>query len=143
MLTDKVMFDALEETLTKGGRLAKFEAQFGAIRGRMMITRTTIPDEMDVRFVPRKKPQAFEASFDFYDAAVGLAIYTDTREAATGIWITPQKENAEPPAQEWIEFFVEKLMDSIEEDGSYGVPIYSFLSDTGDMTIVPAKAETA
>jgi hypothetical protein len=68
-----------------------------------------------------------------------MAIYTDTKEAATGIWITPQIDGAEPPTQDWIEFFIEKLLDSIDEDGTYGVPIYSFVNDTCDMTIVPGK----
>jgi hypothetical protein len=40
-----------------------------------------------------------------------------------------------------VEFFIKTLMQSIEPDGSFGVPVYSFVSDTSDMTVVPAKAE--
>ena len=38
-------------------------------------------------------------------------------------------------------FFIKTLMQSIEPDGSFGVPVYSFVSDTSDITVVPAKAE--
>ena len=140
MLIDKEMFDRVEENLAKCGQLSEFESESGTIKGRMMITRTTIPKGLDVKKVRGKKPQAFEASFDFYDATVGVAIYTDTKEAATDIWIIPQVEDAEPPAHEWIEFFIEKLLESIEADGSYGVPIYSFVNDTCDLTVIPSKS---
>lgn len=53
--------------------------------------------------------------------------------------ITLQKDGADPPTREWIDFFVKKLLESIDEDGSYGVPIYLFVNDTRDMTIVPSK----
>lgn len=82
MLLDKEQFSTVEENLAKSGRLSEFESQSGAIKGRMMITRTTIPNGIDVKTIPGKTPQAFEASFDFYDAAVGVAIYTDTMEVA-------------------------------------------------------------
>lgn len=141
MLIDKEMFDAVETMLIRQGRIAAFEAENGKILGRMMITQADVPEDIDARFVDGKTPGAFEASFDFYDSTVGMALYTDTREAASGIWITPQKDGADPPAREWIEFFVEKLLESIEEDGSYGIPIYSFVNDTCDMTIVPMKPE--
>lgn len=55
--------------------------------------------------------------------------------------ITLQKDGADPPTREWIDFFVKKLLESIDEDGSYGVPIYLFVNDTRDMTIVPSKPE--
>lgn len=141
MLIDKAAFDSLQAVLSQNGQLKKFEAEYGKIKGRMMITRTQVPDGIDVEIIPGKTPQAFEASFDFYDSTVGMAIYTDTKEAATGIWITPQADDAEPPAQDWINFFVEKLLEGIDEDGSYGIPIYSFINDTCDMTIVPEKPE--
>lgn len=142
MLIDKEMFDVVESMLIKQGKIAAFEAENGKILGRMMITQADVPEGIDIRGDDGKAPQAFEASFDFYDSTVGLALFTDSKEAASGIWITPQKAGAEPPAQVWIEFFVEKLKESIEDDGSYGTPIYSFVNDACDMTIVPAKPET-
>lgn len=141
MLKDKEMFAAVEKTLRQDGRLERFETKYGKVKGRMMITRTEIPEEVDVKYIPGKTPQAFEASFDFYDSTVGLALYTDLRKIATGIWITVQKEGADPPAQDWITFFVEKLIGSMNKDGSYGIPIYSFVNDTCDMTIIPTNPE--
>jgi len=38
-------------------------------------------------------------------------------------------------------FFVNKLFGSFKEDGSFGYPICSFMSDTSDVTIVPVKDE--
>ncbi len=141
MLINKDMFDSIERFLIENGTMAKFEAENGEIKGRIMITQADIPNGIEVRSVDGKIPYTFEASFDFYDSTVGIAIYSDVKMAASGIWITPQKEGAEAPAQEWIEFFVEKLMKSIEDDGSFGVPIYSFVNDTCDMTIIPTKPD--
>lgn len=140
MLIDKELFDTVEEQLIQNGKLKDFESEYGKIKGRIMITRTSIPDGLNVKTIPNKTSQAFEASFDFYDSTIGLALYTDTKEAATEIWITPQTDNVDPPAQEWIGFFVQKLIESIDEDGSYGTPIYSFVNDTCDLTIVPTEA---
>ncbi len=137
MLVNKAMFDVVEKKLIQNGKIAEFEQENGKIKGRMMITRTVIPDEIDINIIAGKTPVAFEASFDFYDCAVGLAIYTDTCKAASGIWITPQAEGAEPPTMDWIEFFIEKLLGSINDDGSYSFTIYSFVNDARHMTIIP------
>ncbi len=142
MLVDKESFDAVEECLVQNGKLRDFESEYGKVKGRMMITQTQIPEGIVVKVIPGKTPRAFEASFDFVDATVGMAIYTDIKVAATGIWFTPQVHDAATPSREWIEFFVEKLLASINEDGSYGVPICSFVSDSCDMTLVPTKPET-
>ena len=137
MLADEKLFAVVEDVLTKNGAIARFEAENGPIRGRMMIMRTVIPEGIEYKRIAGKMPTAFEASFDFYDAAVGLALDTVTMQAATGVWVTPQAEGAEAPAREWIDFFVEKLMGSFNSDGSYGTPVYSFVTDTCDMTVVP------
>jgi hypothetical protein len=42
-------------------------------------------------------------------------------------------------SQEWIDFFVETLINHIEPDGSFGYPIFTFATDTADMTVVPTK----
>ena len=64
MLIDKEMFDKVEEFLCKKGKTVKFESEYGEIKGRMMITKADIPDGIDVRLIPGKTPQAFEASFE-------------------------------------------------------------------------------
>ena len=141
MLIDKEMFDTVEMILRQTGQLEEFESQYGKVKGRMMITRAQMPDGIDIKYIPDRTPQAFEASFDFYDSTLAIAIYPELKEAATGIWVTSQRDGADTPAQDWINFFVEKLVESIDEDGSYGIPIYSFVTDTCDMTIVPTKPE--
>ncbi len=143
MLHNKELFDNVENELRENGKLQKLEHESGKIKGRMMIVKTEISAGIDYVFAAGKNPTAFEASFDFFDSVVGLALYTDTKQAATGIWIIPQINGAVPPEQEWIEFFVEKLMLCIREDGSYSYPVYSFVNDTDDMTIIPIiSAET-
>ena len=137
MLADKEMFDVVEQILIKNGEIANFERENGKILGRMMITQAEIPVGIEIQGKKGKQPMAFEASYDFYDANVGVAIFPDTREAASGIWITPQVDGAESPDRSWIEFFVQKLLEGIGEDGSVGLPIYSFVTDNSDMTIVP------
>ena len=103
---------------------------------------TDIPEGIAVEERDSKAPVAFEASFDFYDSTVGLAIYTTDRQLATGLWVTPQEDGAEAPAEDWVEFFIKTLVTHIAEDGSFGVPIYSFVNDTCDMTVVPELPET-
>ncbi|MDO4207193.1 MAG: hypothetical protein Q4D15_06355 [Lachnospiraceae bacterium] len=142
MLAEKKLFEIVEEALMKNGSVERFENECGKIKGRMMITVTDIPDGIEVKEKRDKDPIAFEASFDFYDAAVGLALYTKEKELATGIWVTPQKEGAEAPSGDWIEFFIKTLVSNIAEDGSFGYPIYSFVNDTSDMTVVPTAPES-
>ena len=60
-------------------------------------------------------------------------------EAEPGV--TPQIEGAEPPSREWIDFFVHTVLDNIQEDGSFGIPMYSFVADVGDLTIVPTAPD--
>ena len=68
-------------------------------------------------------------------------MYIKDRTPATGLWVTPQEEDAEAPARDWIEFFIKTLVSSINEDGSYGSPIYSLVNDTADLTVVPTAPE--
>lgn len=104
-----------------------------------MILPVDIPEDIEVKQIPGKKPQGFETTFDFSDVALGLALYTDTMQVASKIWITPQTDNAEGPAEYWVKFFVEKLAECIEDDRSYGYPVCSFVNDTSDMTVAPTK----
>ncbi len=137
MLIDKKMFDVVEEMLTENGTIEEFEKENGKIKGRMMITKAEIPENYKIKKIEGKTPVAFEASFDFCNATLGVALYTDTKELACSIWFTPQKDGAKEPAREWVEFFIEKLISSINDDGFYSYPIYSFVNDTCDITIIP------
>lgn len=139
MLADKKAFHRVEDALIDLGKIKAFEEENGKITGHMMILPVDIPEDIEVKQIPGKAPQGFEATFDFYDVAIGLAIHTDTMQIASGVWITPQTDGAEEPPEDWVKFFVEKLAESIEEDGSYGCPICSFVNDTCDMTVAPTK----
>ncbi len=82
MLADKEQFKIVEDMLLANGRIERFEKEYGKIKGRMMITTADIPEGMDVTENEGEVPIAFEASFDFYDSVVGLAMYTKEYKAA-------------------------------------------------------------
>ena len=136
MLTDKKKFDNVEQMLIKQGRIEAFEQENGAILGRMMITTDTMPEELAEEVEIKDDLTVFTASFDFYDMTVSAAVYTQSKEVAK-MWLTPQADDAEQPAREWISFFIEKLFMGIDDEGGYGIPMCSFVTDTTDMTIVP------
>ena len=69
---------------------------------------------------------------------IGIVLNTRLREAKTGVWLIPQYEDASEPAREWIEFFIRKLIQGLNEDGTFGVPMYTFISDYADFTVVPS-----
>ena len=137
MLADKEQFEIIERSLLRNGTIDQFENEYGKITGRMMITLADIPDNIEIKKYKDKVPAAFEASFDFYDSAVGIAVYTMERQAASKVWVRPQKEGAGTPSEDWITFFIKTLISNISEDGSFGVPIYSFVNDTSDLTVIP------
>lgn len=139
MLFDKRKFDAVEAILTQKGSIAKFENENGIINGRMMIDIVDSPSNLNI-IIPDGY-YAFGASFDFFDCAIGMVLNPKTKEVGSGIWVTEQVEGAEPPSQEWIDFFVATLVNHIEPDGSFGYPMFTFATDTADMTVVPTKEE--
>ena len=139
MLADKKIFQLVEDALLKNGAIERFEKEQGKIRGHMMVTLCDIPDEYLTTKVEGENVYGFEASFDFYDSTAAFALYPRSKAVGSGVWVTPQVEGADAPRREWIEFFLHTVLDSIEEDGSFGVPIYSFVADVGDLTVVPTK----
>ena len=136
MLTDKKKFDNVEQMLIEQGRIEAFEQENGAILGRMMITIDTMPEELAEEVEIKDDLTVFTASFDFYDMTVSAAVYTQSKEVAK-MWLTPQADDAEQPAREWISFFIEKLFMGIDDEGGYGIPMCSFVTDTTDMTVIP------
>lgn len=137
MLIDKTAFENVETILHNNGSIQRFESESGKILGRMMITLGEIPANLGIE--QSDGARAFIGSFDFYDSEVGIAINPRTKELSSGLWVTPQKEGAEAPAQDWIEFFLKTLVDSFGDDGSFGVPIYAFVNDTTSMTVIPGN----
>lgn len=136
MLIDKDKFEIVEQMLIEQGRIEAFEQENGAILGRMMITTDIMPEELAEEVEIKDDLTVFTASFDFYDMTVSAAVYTQSKEVAK-MWLTPQADDAEQPAREWISFFIEKLFIGIDDEGGYGIPMCSFVTDTTDMTVVP------
>ena len=137
MLIDKAKFKIIEDVLTEQGTIESFERENGVILGRMMITTDTIPEELANEVEIKDDLTVFTGSFDFYNMTVSAAVYIKSKRIAK-MWLTPQDDNAEQPAKEWLSFFVEKLFKGIDEQGCYGIPMCSFVTDTTDMTVVPS-----
>ena len=141
MLTDQKHFKKIEETLRENGTIERFEREHGPIRGKLLITEGDLPEDLDFDIDEDRRYAVFIGSYDFYDMEIGVVLYLDPIETAGPIWFTPQRQNAEEPSQEWIEYFIQTVVGSINTDGSYGIPICSFMADAGDFTVVPTFDE--
>jgi len=138
MLIDNNMFNIVEQVLSQNGTIEDFEKENGKIIGRMMITLTDIPE--DIEFVKNNKSIfAFECSFDFYDVSIGVVLDTKELKVLSPIWLIEQSPNAEQPDRVWIDFFMKTLAENISDDGSFGIPMYTFLNDNSDFTVIPTK----
>jgi len=141
VLADKEMFDLLEVELEKAGKLAAFEKEYGKILGRIMIVEGENPDNLDIDVQVGGSAHAFICTFDFYDCEIGIVLDVAKMEVLSPLWVTPQVEGADAPSEDWVKFFIQTLVGSIEDGGRYGIPIYSFINDESDMTIVPTRPE--
>ena len=137
MLNEPELFRAAEAGLKSMGVIERFEAENGPILGRMMITLTQIPESVPIQREDRENLTAFEASFDFCNVALGVAVDTKKRTLESSVWGRYQTPGAERPSEEWVKFFIQTLVEHIGGDGSYGVPMYSFVNNTSDFTAVP------
>ena len=130
----------MEAVCHERGIIEKFEAENGEIKGHMMIDSVDMPDDVSLYPKTSENFTAFEASFDFMDVRVGFVLCVPEMEAASGFWFHGSQDgNALDNV--WIEMFVQTLVESIEPDGSYGVPIYVFISDTGSFSVVPSAPD--
>ena len=138
MLSNPDMFDTIVSVCRERGVIDRFEAENGEIKGHMMIDTIDMPD--DVSLYPNASGNifAFEASFDFMDTRIGLALCIPSVEAASGIWFI----NGEEPDNVWVEFFVKTLVENIPPDGGFGVPLYTFLTDEASFTVVPTAPDS-
>jgi ubiquinone/menaquinone biosynthesis C-methylase UbiE len=87
----------------------------------------------------RENLTAFEISFDFCNVALGIAVDVKKKTLETSVWGRSQTPGAERPAQEWVKFFLQTLFEHIGDDGSFGIPMYSFVNNTSDFTAVPTE----
>lgn len=136
MLDNPELFYEIEDKLIADGTIADFEKENGRIKGRMMITLGEVPPELGLKIPKSKDVRIFICSFDFYEMALGIALNTKTLTAVTDLWLTPQVDDAEEPSMEWVDFFINTLIESISDDGSFSVPIFSFVNDECDLTLV-------
>ena len=139
MLSNKELFDYVELELKNRGIIEAFEKENGKIKGRMMITLIDIHEELDIEVPDGIDPLAFMGTFDFYDCSVGIAIDWNTMEPFTDLWVTPQVEDATIVDQHWVEFFLTTLLENLKKDG-FGVPMYTFISNTSDFTVIPVSS---
>ena len=138
MLINQELFNTVEQALLKNGIINAFENENGKITGRMMITITDIPENIKID-KHKKYIYAFECSFDFYDVAIGIVLDTKELKVFSPIWAREQIPNAEQPDRVWIDFFLKTLAENISDDGSFGVPIYTFLNDSSNFTVTPTR----
>jgi hypothetical protein len=138
MLSNPEMLATVEATCRERGVIDKFEAENGEIKGHMMIDVVKMPDNVSLYPNVSEDYTAFEASFDFMDSKIGFAFCTKSIKAVSDFWCWNGRDDKEPD-KVWIELFVQTLVESIEPDGSYGVPIYTFISDTGSFSVVPSN----
>lgn len=145
MLLRKNEFDTLEKELRKTGKIREFERKYGKILGRVLIDIGELPSDMEEDVLKDRKKEElfiFNCSFDFYDAALGIALERKTLKVASGMWITEQIDEAELPSEDWINFFVRMLSENvINSPNGFGVPIYIFVNNNSEMVVVPSKKE--
>ena len=137
MLSNPELFKAVETGLTSMGTIKAFEDENGPILGRIMIDTTDIPKEVAIKRADRENLTAFEATFDFCNVALGVVVDTKKKTLESSVWGRYQVPGAQRPSDDWVKFFIRTLFEQIGEDGSYGVPMYSFVNDTADFTAVP------
>jgi hypothetical protein len=139
MLFDEKQFAIVENELRQKGIIDTFEKENGKITGHMMITLVDIPPELGIEADGKKGSYAFGCSFDFSDCSLGVIFNVRTCRPESGLWTTMQAEDGKELPREWSEFFIETLVQNIVGDGSFGYPLYTFLNDTSDFTVVPTS----
>ena len=142
MLANLKAFQDMERMLTEDGTIAQFEQENGPITGRMMIdlgqVPSTLADQVDLS---GDSVVVFRGSFDFYQTTVGVALDVKTKKPVSGIWEEEQKLAAYQVPEEWVRYFLAVLLQGIDEEGRFGVPIFCFVNDTASFEVYPALPE--
>lgn len=139
MLKEEKKFDKLGQKLFMDGVLQDFEKKNGPIKGRMMVTEGKIPPEMLAKLQPElmKNPKwiVVEGSFDFSNYTIGMVVGLNPIKPLSNGWLTPQLGHpGMQPDQHWQEFFMEKVLDNIDDHGQIDLPLYTWISDKNDLT---------
>ena len=139
MLIDKKLFDEIERSLRENGELPAFESESGEVLGRMMITTGTLPEELAAEAKLDEKTVVFECSFDFCDVVFGVAVDIKTLKVVVPLWTMYQTDDVEEPAREWSTFFIKTLFRYISFDGTYRVPVCTFINNEATYSYAPEK----
>jgi len=139
MLADKDLFSHIEEELVKEGVINKFEKENGIIKGRMMITLGEVPKNLTDEIKRSDDDVAFIGTFDFCDSAVGILFDPKKMDFTSPLWVSLQTEYAMRPQEELCDFFVHTITKNVKGNGSFTVPIYTFISDNGSFTVAPQE----
>ena len=137
MLIDKKQFEEIERSLRENGELAAFESENGEVPGRMMITTGTLPAEMADEAEKAAGAVIFECSFDFCDVVFGVAVDIKTLKVVVPLWTMSQTDEVEEPAREWSTFFIKTLFRYISLDGTYRVPVCTFINNDAVYSYAP------
>lgn len=146
MLKDEKKFDELGQKLFMKGVLQHFEQKHGPIKGRMMVTEGKIPPEMLVKLQPElmknSKWVVVEGSFDFCNYTIGMVVGLNPIRPISEGWLTPQLNHpGVKPTKNWQEFFMERVMENIDDNGKIDLPLYSWISDKSDLTLTDKERE--
>ena len=136
MLSDKEKFALMEKIAVEKGVISHFEENYGEVTGRVMIVETEVPESAKKGIEAVNMLHAFECSFDFLDATLNVVVAVRPLRIISNMWAVRQKPDAQLPAEDWQKFFIKQLRDNIAPDGSFGIPMYSFVNNYGDVTIV-------
>lgn len=142
MLSNLKAFQDVERMLVEDGTIAAFEEENGPITGRMLIDEGQVPSTLaDQVDLSGESVRVFRGSFDFYNSTVGIALDVKTKKPVSGVWEEEQKLAAYQVPEEWIRYFLAVLLEGIDEDGSYGLPIFCFVNDNASFEVYPAREE--
>lgn len=141
LLINEKSFKNIEEALIKDGTMDEFKEKHGEVKGRMMINILETPEAIGINIKNKENTYVFQATFDFLDISLAMALNTSTMRAESGIIYLEQKPGAKKPHKHWVEFFVQTIVNHINPDGSFGYPMYTFLYEVGDFTVISVETE--
>lgn len=137
MLIDKKQFEEIERNLRENGELAAFESESGEVLGRMMITLGSLPAELEAEAKLGDTAVVFECSFDFCNVVFGVAVDIKTLKVVVPLWTMYQTDEVEEPAREWSTFFIKTLFRHVSFDGTYKVPVCTFINNEATYCYAP------
>lgn len=129
MLKDAELVKTLEEGMLANGVLDTFIAQNGPIYERLIVDVGNPPEKANIEL--SENEHAFVGTFDSTDCEIGIVFNTETLSPASGVWVSRQKEDAQPPEDRHVELFAETLMASIGEDKKISMPFVTFVAENG------------